>query len=70
MKSAGIVLAVAGGVVLAAGIPVWVVGARRVPVKKPEAQPETQPEAPRQQPVQPTALLRIGPAGASFEMVF
>jgi hypothetical protein len=62
MKSAGIVLAVAGGVVLAAGIPVWIVGARQVPVKK--------PEAPRPQPVQPTALLRIGPAGASFEMVF
>jgi len=66
MKNGGIGLAIAAGVVCAAGIPVWIVGARKVPIKKPEGEPS--PQAP--EPVKPTALVRIGPAAATLEAQF
>ena len=68
MKTAGIVVGVIGGIVLAAGIPVWVIGGRLVPAKKPVETPSS--EAPVAEPARPTAVLRVGPAGASLEMAF
>lgn len=61
MVAGGIALAVVSGVMAAVGIPLWAIGARRVPVQKPG---ETAPDAPAAAP-KPSAIIRVGPTGAS-----
>jgi hypothetical protein len=67
MKNGGIALGVISGVLAAAGIPVWAYGAHRVPLKKPAEEPQTEPSP---KPPPPTAIVRVGPAGASVEVAF
>lgn len=69
MKNAGIVVGVLGGIVLAGGIPIWVIGGRMVAAKKPADSPAPD-DAPATEPARPTAVLRVGPAGASLQMAF
>ena len=59
-KATGAGLMIAGGVGIAVGIPLLVVGARKVPVKQ-DTQQQKAPEA---------SFLRVGPRGASVRFAF
>jgi hypothetical protein len=70
LQVAGAVLMVAGGVLALGGIPLWIIGARRVPLD-PEGTktPDGAPASPSSPPP-PAATLRIGPGTASFTVSF
>jgi hypothetical protein len=64
----GGVLMVLSGVLVVAGIPLWVYGGRKVPIVK-----EGDPTQPPPQPGAPTALLPkvlVGPTGGSLRWAF
>jgi hypothetical protein len=73
-------LMIAGGVVGIAGIPLWVIGGKRVPIEGSELPKEpADPSAPQQNPTPspppppppgPAATLHIGPTGASLSVTF
>jgi hypothetical protein len=77
--TAGVLMA-ASGVVLIAGIPLWIIGGKRVPLEgsettKDPADPSApeQPQTPAQPPAPPpgpAATLHIGPTGASIAVSF
>jgi hypothetical protein len=64
----GVAVAITGLVAIGVGIPLWIIGGKRVPIKeKPEGQPSTTPaaEAPR------TSLqLVVGPSSAVLRATF
>lgn len=60
LRNAGIALLVSGGIIATIGIPLWMIGGRRVPVRK------TTQEA----PASAMPLLRVGATGASLSWQF
>ena len=71
MRDAGIAVAVLGAVAMAVGIPVWAIGARKEPVKKPETEPAPGSAPPASAPpARAAAIVRVGPGGASFDLTF
>lgn len=67
LQVAGGVLMIVGGVLSAAGIPLWVIGAKRVPLKDNES-PDKKPSDQTPPPAQ--ATLKIGPGSAGFQLQF
>ncbi len=67
LQVAGGVLMIVGGVFVAGGIPLWVIGAKRVPLKDGE-NPEKKPSEPSPPPAQ--ATLKIGPGSAGIQVSF
>ena len=70
LRNAGITVLVVGGITAALGVPMWMIGGRRVPVRggateKPGAAPQT-PKAPALR----APLLRVGATGASMSWQF
>ncbi len=69
LRNAGITLLVIGGITATIGIPLWMIGGRRVPVRK-----TTQPDAPStvlpRAPASVAPQLRIGVSGASLSWQF
>ncbi|AUX39760.1 hypothetical protein SOCE26_011550 [Sorangium cellulosum] len=59
LQVAGVIVSVAGGLMMAAGIPLWVMGGKKVP-----APGEQQPEAPAQ------VSLSVGPGSTALQMQF
>ena len=68
LRNAGIALLVTGGITAAIGIPLWMIGGRRVPVRKTTQAPA--PTAPPQAPASTAPLLRVGLSGASVSWQF
>lgn len=66
MRDAGIAVAVVTGVAFAVGIPVWAVGAKKIPVNK----QQTQPAPGSAEPPRPAAFVRLGAGNASFSLSF
>jgi hypothetical protein len=68
LRNAGITLLVVGGITATIGIPLWMIGGRRVPIRK------TTTEAPRTAPPKAPAMsaprLRVGATGASLSWQF
>jgi hypothetical protein len=74
LQLAGGIIAIGGVVVGAAGIPLWVIGGRRVPLKPGEEQEQKSPapgadKAPRASSL-PPATLRLGLGSASINVAF
>jgi hypothetical protein len=73
-KGIGIGTMVAGGVAATVGIPLWIIGGRRVPVRKKEGAPNgTAPSEPPPPPAAGARLLpelRVGPTSASLAFQF
>ena len=70
LRNAGITLLVVGGITAALGVPLWMIGGRRVPVRggameKPGAAPQ-----PPKAPALRAPLLRVGATGASVSWQF
>jgi hypothetical protein len=68
LRNAGIATLVTGGIVAAIGIPLWMIGGRRVPVHK--ATTEAPGAAPPKAPASTAPLLRVGATGASLSWQF
>lgn len=64
MRNAGITMLVIGGITATVGIPLWMIGGRRVPVRK------TTTAAPPKAPASAAPLLRVGATGASLSWQF
>ena len=68
LRNAGIAMLVAGGITATLGVPLWMIGGRRVPVRgatdKPDASPQVKAPALR------APLLRVGVTGASLSWQF
>ncbi len=68
LRNAGIAMLVAGGITATLGVPLWMIGGRRVPVRgatdKPDASPQVKTPALR------APLLRVGATGASVSWQF
>jgi hypothetical protein len=68
LRNAGIAMLVAGGITATLGVPLWMIGGRRVPVRgathKPDASPQVKAPALR------APLLRVGVTGASVSWQF
>jgi hypothetical protein len=64
MRNAGITMLVIGGITATVGIPLWMIGGRRVPVRK------TTTTAPPKTPASAAPLLRVGASGASLSWQF
>jgi hypothetical protein len=70
LRNAGITLLVAGGITAAIGIPLWMIGGRRVPVRKSTTEkPGDAPTAPKT-PALRMPLLRVGATRASLSWQF
>jgi hypothetical protein len=65
MRNAGITMLVIGGITATVGIPLWMIGGRRVPVRK-----TTTTTAPPRTPASAAPLLRVGKSGASLSWQF
>jgi hypothetical protein len=68
LRNAGITLLVAGGITATIGIPLWMIGGRRVPVRKTTT--EAPGAAPPKAPARQAPLLRVGTTGASLSWQF
>jgi hypothetical protein len=64
LRNAGITMLVIGGITATIGVPLWMIGGRRVPVRK------TTTEAPAKTPASAAPLLRVGATGASLSWQF
>ena len=64
MRNAGITMLVIGGITASVGIPLWMIGGRRVRVRK------TTTTAPPTTPASAAPLLRVGATGASLSWQF
>jgi hypothetical protein len=71
LQVAGAVMMIAGGVLALGGLPLWIIGARRVPLDPEDTKtpPDGTPGSPSSPPP-PAATLRIGPGNASFTVSF
>ena len=70
-KGVGIGTMIVGGVAATVGIPLWIVGGRRVPVRKKDGAPNgTTPSAPPAAGARLLPELRVGPTSASLAFQF
>jgi hypothetical protein len=70
MRNAGITLLVVGGITAALGVPLWMIGGRRVPVRSSTTEkPGAAPQMPKT-PALRAPLLRVGATGASVSWQF
>jgi hypothetical protein len=68
LRNAGIVMLVAGGITATVGIPLWMIGGRRVLVRGATEKPDTSPQV--KAPALRAPLLRVGATGASLSFQF
>ena len=68
LRNAGITMLVVGGITATIGIPLWMIGGRRVPVRK--TTQEAPAAAPPRAPASTAPLLRVGASGASLSWQF
>lgn len=66
LQAAGGALMIVGGVLGAVGIPLWVIGGKRIPLK-PTENSNTPSDKP---PAAPQATLKIGPGSAGLHVAF
>lgn len=70
LRNAGITMLVIGGITATLGVPLWMIGGRRVPVRSSTTEkPGTAPALPRS-PALRAPLLRVGATGASVSWQF
>ncbi len=69
LRNAGITMLVVGGITATIGIPLWMIGGRRVPVRKTTTTTEPS-SAPPKAPASAAPLLRVGTTGASLSWQF
>jgi len=69
-KSAGIVFMAGGALLAAAGVPLWLIGARQVPLSAPPAGTPVAPGAPAQPPHASLPEVRVGLGTASVTVHF
>lgn len=70
LRNAGITMLVVGGITAALGVPLWMIGGRRVPVRKSTTEnPDAAPQPPKS-PALSAPLLRVGATGASVSWQF
>ena len=68
LRNVGITMLVVGGITATIGIPLWMIGGRRVPVRK--TTQEAPGAAPPRAPASRAPLLRVGASGASLSWQF
>jgi hypothetical protein len=68
LRNAGITTLVIGGIVATIGIPLWMIGGRRVPVRRTTT--DAPGAAPPKTPASAAPLLRVGTTGASLSWQF
>jgi hypothetical protein len=68
LRNAGITMLVIGGITATIGVPLWMIGGRRVPVRKTTT--EAPGGAPPRAPASVAPLLRVGARGASLSWQF
>lgn len=66
LRNAGITLLVIGGITATVGVPLWMIGGRRVPIRKSTTPDATTPKAPALR----APLLRVGASGAALSWQF
>lgn len=69
LRNAGIGLLVTGGIVATIGVPLWMIGGRRVPIHKPSMEKTEDSPAPKT-PALRLPLLRVGAGAASLSWQF
>lgn len=68
LRNAGIAMLVAGGITATVGVPLWMIGGRRVPIRGATEKPTAAPQATA--PTLRAPLLRVGATGASVSWQF
>ena len=66
LRNAGITMLVIGGITATVGVPLWMIGGRRVPIRKPTAPDDTSPKTPALR----APLLRVGAGSAALSWQF
>lgn len=66
LRNAGITMLVIGGITATVGVPLWMIGGRRVPIRKSTTPDATTPKAPALR----APLLRVGASGAAVSWQF
>jgi len=66
LRNAGVALLVIGGITAAVGVPLWMIGGRRVPIRKSTTPDAITPKAPALR----APLLRVGASGAALSWQF
>jgi hypothetical protein len=70
LRNAGITMLVIGGITATIGVPLWMIGGRRVPVRRSTMErPGDAPQMPKA-PALRAPLLRVGATGASMSWQF